>query len=298
MRQRRPRTAIRRPVRARWPTATPRVRQASLALAAPLSAEDCQVQSMPDASPTKWHLAHVTWFFETFVLERFEPGVQAVRSGVPRALQQLLQGRRRAASAAAARPGDAADAGRGQALPRRGRRADAGAARRARRAMPRSTRWSTLGLQHEQQHQELLLTDIKHALSLQSRCRRLSAALADGARCGRRPLRWFGHARRPGRDRPRPAHDGASASTTRRRGTAPTPSRSSSRRGRRPTASTSPSSTTAATAGPSCGCRGLGLGAGRPRARRRCTGSATATAGSTTRCRARSRSIRTRRSAT
>ena len=53
------------------------VRQASLGLAAPLSAEDCQVQSMPDASPTKWHLAHVTWFFETFILERFEPDFRA-----------------------------------------------------------------------------------------------------------------------------------------------------------------------------------------------------------------------------
>jgi DinB superfamily len=49
-----------------------RIRATSLALAAPLTAEDCQVQSMPDASPTKWHLAHVTWFFESFVLERFE----------------------------------------------------------------------------------------------------------------------------------------------------------------------------------------------------------------------------------
>ena len=49
-----------------------RVRRQTEQLVQPLSAEDCQLQSMPDVSPAKWHLAHVTWFFETFVLERFE----------------------------------------------------------------------------------------------------------------------------------------------------------------------------------------------------------------------------------
>ena len=52
------------------------IRAATMQLVAPLSEADCQAQSMADASPAKWHLAHTTWFFETFCLERFEANFQ------------------------------------------------------------------------------------------------------------------------------------------------------------------------------------------------------------------------------
>src|SRR5213595_3560805 len=53
------------------------VRDFSKLLVRDLEPEDCVVQSIPDVSPTKWHLAHTTWFFETFILKRFVPGYRA-----------------------------------------------------------------------------------------------------------------------------------------------------------------------------------------------------------------------------
>ena len=147
------------------------VRQQTENLIKPLSAEDCQLQSMPDASPAKWHLAHLTWFFETFVLERFEANFKpfdasfrvlfnsyynAVGDKAPRpqrglmsrpSLQTVLQYRaqvnERVTDTIAQIHGHGSSAEQGEL-----------------------TELVTLGLHHEQQHQELLLTDIKHALSL------------------------------------------------------------------------------------------------------------------------------------
>ena len=184
-----PRAARRR---ARSPRATQTSAAASLALAAPLSAEDCQVQSMADASPTKWHLAHVTWFFETFLLERFEAGFVPFDPAFRVLFNSYYQGVGDAAPAAAARPRVAARPGRRQALSRQRRRAHAGVARRSAATTPRSPRSSSLGLQHEQQHQELILTDIKHALSFNP----LAPAYARRwpmAQVRPQPLRWFGY---------------------------------------------------------------------------------------------------------
>ena len=120
------------------------------------------VQSCPDASPMKWHQAHTTWFFETFVLRPFPAGLQALSRRVPLAVQQLLQ---------LAWRGDSTEASRA-ALSRPS--LDEVLAFRAHvdRAMEKlldgdladdAARRTVLGLNHEQQHQELMLTDIKHA---------------------------------------------------------------------------------------------------------------------------------------
>jgi ergothioneine biosynthesis protein EgtB len=141
------------------------VRSASEALARPLSAEDCTVQSMPDASPVKWHLAHTTWFFETFVLERYARGFKAhdpayrvlfnsyynaVGEKHPRPERGMLT-----------RPSLADVLAYRESVDRRMLdllRSRAGSASEIAEIV-------TLGLNHEEQHQELILTDVKHLLA-------------------------------------------------------------------------------------------------------------------------------------
>jgi ergothioneine biosynthesis protein EgtB len=136
------------------------VRDLTERLAAPLSAEDQTVQSMPDVSPTKWHRAHTTWFFETFVLAPpyrpydedygylFNSYYEAVGPRHARPERGLIT-----------RPGVAEIAAY---------RAHVDAAMRdllARDVPPDTARLVELGLHHEQQHQELLVMDIQHVLS-------------------------------------------------------------------------------------------------------------------------------------
>ncbi len=140
------------------------VRAQTLALAAPLSEADAQVQSMPDASPTKWHLAHTTWFFETFVLERFEPGFAPHHPAYRVLFNSYYQG----VGAQHPRPqrGLVTRPGLTEVLDYR-RAVDARVATllQGRQASDALHTLVELGLQHEQQHQELILTDLKHLLS-------------------------------------------------------------------------------------------------------------------------------------
>ena len=143
------------------------VRAATEAACAPLSPEDLAVQSMPDASPAKWHLAHTTWFFETFVLpapgaggyEPFHPAFRALFNSYyealgprhPRPQRGLLS---RPSAAEVYRYRAHVDAAVGDLL--------------TRLPSPDLERvWPLveLGLNHEQQHLELLLTDVKHAFA-------------------------------------------------------------------------------------------------------------------------------------
>lgn len=141
-----------------------RVRARTEALIAPLSAEDCALQSMPDASPAKWHLAHTTWFFETFVVTP----VDGLYRSPDRVYRSLFNSYYHAVGARHPRPerGLLSRPSLAEVLDYR-MHVDTAMLRLLPDA-PGDDRLRDLielGLHHEQQHQELILTDILHLLS-------------------------------------------------------------------------------------------------------------------------------------
>ncbi|MGC6400471.1 ergothioneine biosynthesis protein EgtB [Sphingomonas sp. FW199] len=136
-----------------------RVRRLSEALVERLSDADATVQSMDDASPAKWHLAHTTWFFETFILRDHLPGYRLYDDRLPYLFNSYYEAE-----------------GQRHARPRRGmvtrptldqviewrRAVDAALADALHMLSDEARALIELGCHHEQQHQELLLTDILH----------------------------------------------------------------------------------------------------------------------------------------
>src|SRR5712691_8752498 len=142
------------------------VRECSKGLCSPLATEDYVVQSMPDCSPTKWHLAHVSWFFETFLLKPFVSDYESPNSGYAYLFNSYYNA-----------------VGERYPRPQRGHISRPTVAEtysyRAyidehvldllecadEQDLHRIAPIVTLGLHHEQQHQELMVTDLKHMLS-------------------------------------------------------------------------------------------------------------------------------------
>ena len=173
------------------------IRSATEALALPLSPEDCAIQSMPDASPVKWHLAHTSWFFETFVLEPAMPEYKSfdesfrvlfnsyynlVGDQHPRPERGLIS--RPSLSEVLAYRAHVDAHVRALFAGRSGALEDDLAS------------IFELGLNHEQQHQELILTDLKHLFSCNPLLPAYRPALtsqADARAAGSEPPRWRAH---------------------------------------------------------------------------------------------------------
>ena len=144
------------------------IRATTSALSAPLSPEDCVVQSMTDASPVKWHLAHTTWFFEEFVLERFGSGKRFDERFAYLFNSYYAQvGARRPRHARGLMTRPSLD----EVLAYRSHVDDRMTALLTSDRVPdEAARITEIGLNHEQQHQELLLTDVRHALWCGAAC--------------------------------------------------------------------------------------------------------------------------------
>lgn len=177
------------------------VRAATEALARPLSAEDQTVQSMPDVSPTKWHRGHVTWFFEQFVLLAHQGGYRPMDERYLYLFNSYYEGagprHARTERGLLSRPGVGEIAAYRQTVDEAMERL-LGAG-----PTPEVSALVELGLHHEQQHQELLLMDIKHVLGVNPlapayrpdpRADRARSALGrSGEPTGRPSLGWIRH---------------------------------------------------------------------------------------------------------
>lgn len=173
------------------------IRRATERLAAPLSPEDMQVQSRPECSPTKWHLAHVTWFFETFILRAADPARPPFRPAFPLLFNSYYEG-----------------AGPRHPRPQRGLltrpplaeviawRKAVDEAMEALILRADAATWATaaplldIGLAHEQQHQELILMDILDLFAANPTApvyRHPPAGGGDGSPSAAAPLDWHHH---------------------------------------------------------------------------------------------------------
>lgn len=167
------------------------IRDRTLALVSPLDGEDCCVQSMPETSPIKWHLGHVSWFFENFILRHYESSFKPFH---PAYLAMFSSYNR---------------SGQTHPDPRRGlftrpplsvvREYGANVSERMERLLNKHEENEmlrmlvVLGMNHEQQHQELMLTDIKHLFSrnpLAPAYRSAQLLLAEKVS----PLEWYSYA--------------------------------------------------------------------------------------------------------
>jgi ergothioneine biosynthesis protein EgtB len=166
------------------------VRETTERLCRPLETEDFVVQSMPDASPAKWHLAHVSWFFETFVLRPHAAGYRpfgaqferlfnsyynSVSEAFPRARRGVLS-RPTVAEVFAYRA-----------------HVDEQVDRLLAEREPDVAALIEIGLNHEQQHQELLLMDLKHAFAASPLRPAYHAPAEPASGSSAPPLVWTGH---------------------------------------------------------------------------------------------------------
>ncbi|MEE4155146.1 MAG: ergothioneine biosynthesis protein EgtB [Erythrobacter sp.] len=135
------------------------IRQLHEALVAPLSEADATLQSMEDASPAKWHLAHTTWFWETFLLRDHAPGYRRFDETYPFLFNSYYE-----AEGARIARGKRGMLSRPTLAEILAWRAHVDAAMAPLLELPEHEALIALGVAHEEQHVELMLTDIKHAL--------------------------------------------------------------------------------------------------------------------------------------